>query len=193
METCTNPEMKTEARKTAKARLAAIPPETFTAAGAAAARRLPLIPRWGSFRSVLAFFSMKDEIDTRPVMETVLAAGKSLFAPRIEGEALVFYRIDRGSLAGHRGYREPKANPALALMPEDFPVLVLCPGLAFDRHLNRLGRGRGYYDRFFASLDSAGRHYTPLGLCMDCQLAGQVPAGPEDRRMEALLTESGIF
>lgn len=194
MELCTNPQNdKAELRKTAKARLAALPPEAFAAAGAAAALHLPLIPNWDSFRSALAFFPMKDEIDTRPVMETILAAGKSLFAPRIEGETLVFYRIGRGSLTGPRGYREPEANPALALGQEDFPVLVLSPGLAFDRSLNRLGRGRGYYDRFFASLDIKGRRYTSLGLCMDCQLADQVPAGPQDRRMDALLTESGII
>jgi 5-formyltetrahydrofolate cyclo-ligase len=192
METCTNPVEKAEIRKAAKARLAALSPEVFTAAGAAAARHLPLIPRWDSFRSVLIFFSMKGEIDTRPIMETTLTTGKSFFAPRIEGEALVFYRIDRGSLTEPRGYREPEANPALALRPEDFPVLVLCPGLAFDRRLNRLGRGRGYYDRFFDSLNTAGRQYSPLGLCMDCQLADQVPIGSQDKKMDAILTESGI-
>jgi len=187
METCTNPEEKAEARKAAKARLAAVSPEAFTAAGTAAARHLPLIPRWDSFRSVLAFFSMKDEIDTRPVMETVLAAGKSLFAPRIEGDALVFYRISRNDLLKPRGYREPEANPFLALCREDFPVLVLTPGLAFDRGLNRLGRGRGYYDRFFASLDAAGRQYTACGLCMDCQLTDHIPAGPKDKKMDSII------
>jgi len=187
METCTNPEEKAEARKAARARLAAIPPEAFAAAGVAAARHLPLIPGWDSFRSVLAFFSMKDELDTRPVMETVLAAGKSLFAPRIEGDLLAFYQINRNDLIRPRGYREPEADPFLALSREDFPILVLTPGLAFDRGLNRLGRGRGYYDRFFASLDAAGRQYTAIGLCMDCQLAGHIPAGPKDKKMDALL------
>jgi len=189
MKTCTNPVCKAEVRKTVKARLAALSPEAFTAAGTAAARYIPLIPRWDSFRSALIFFSMKDEIDTRPIMETILTAGKIFFAPRVEGETLVFYRMGRSSLTEPRGYREPDANPALALRQEDFPVLVITPGLAFDRRLNRLGRGRGYYDRFFASLDLAGRQYTPLGLCMDCQLLDQVPAGPLDKRMDALLTE----
>jgi 5-formyltetrahydrofolate cyclo-ligase len=194
MKTCTNPVCKAEVRKIVKAWLAALSPEAFTAAGVAAAHHISLIPRWDSFRSVLIFFSMKDEIDTRPIMEAALTAEKSLFTPRIEGEALVFYRISQVSLAEHRGYREPEANPALALRLEDFPVLVLCPGLAFDRRLNRLGRGRGYYDRFLDSFHhSADRKYTPFGLCMDCQLIDQVPIGPQDKQMDAILTESGII
>ena len=189
-------------RKTVKKLLAALTPKQFAAAGLAAAKQLPLIPGWEKFRSVLAFFSMKDEIDTEPIMETILKTEKFLFAPKIEEDMLVFYRIAQGNLENQvttsinvhfgNGYREPEADPALILKPKDFPALVLTPGLAFDRSLNRLGRGRGFYDRFFASLDAAGKKYTALGLCMDCQLVSEVPACSYDKKMDALITESGI-
>ena len=201
---------KAELRKTIKARLAALAPETLSAAGSTAARHLERIPRWNSFPSALAFFSMKDEIDTRPIMEAILKAGKALFVPRVEGESLGFYRVGRDSAAGNlfdsaidhvsdgpRRYREPEANPALSLKPDDFPILVITPGLAFDRRLNRLGRGRGYYDRFFAALNSgeaypAASQYTAVGLCLDCQLVDQVPVSPWDKKVNLLLTESGL-
>ena len=170
--------IKQEIRKAVKSRLAAALPHQFTAAGKAAALLLPSIPGWDRFRSVLLFSSMKDEIDTRPIMETVHNAGKPLFIPTVTGETLVFYR-------------EPTADTA-ALAAEDFPALVITPGLSFDRNLNRLGRGRSFYDRFFASLDAVQRDYTAMGICMDCQLVDEVPADPWDKKMDMLLTESGF-
>jgi len=201
--------LKAELRKAVKTRLAALSAGQLTASGLAAARHLSRVPRWGEFRSVLVFFSMKSEIDTLPIIETVFKAGKSLFAPRIEGENLAFYQFSQQNTAvtGNArrgladGYREPEADPAFILKKEDFPALVITPGLAFDRRLNRLGRGRGYYDRFFATLDSEirlephapGRNYTALGLCMDCQLVEEVPVEPCDKTMDLLLTESGLI
>jgi 5-formyltetrahydrofolate cyclo-ligase len=194
---------KPELRKTVRDNLAALSPKELTAAGSAAACYLGRIPRWNEFPSALAFFSMNNEIDTRPVMEAILQTGKSLFVPRIKGEDLAFYQIGQNDLESSAirfggGFREPEGDPRLILKPEDFPVLVITPGLAFDRRMNRLGRGKGYYDRFFASLDSkeshsAGRSYTALGLCMDCQVVEEVPVEPWDKRMDLLLTESGII
>ena len=194
---------KTTLRKIIKTQIAALSPEQFTAAGTAAAGQLPLLPHWDEFRSVLAFFSMKDEIDTRPIMEIIIKTGKSLFVPKIESKMLTFYRIDQNDLEHHTttasnttfgsGYREPKTDPNLILKPKNFPALVITPGLAFDRCRNRLGRGLGYYDRFFAALDLSGRNYTALGLCMPCQLAGKIPVDPWDKKMDALLTEALIL
>jgi 5-formyltetrahydrofolate cyclo-ligase len=101
---------------------------------------------------------------------------------------------------GGFGIREPE--PKTALMPEDFPVLVITPGLAFDRRGRRLGRGRGFYDRFFAELDSgclgplsADRafFYTALGLCMEAQLVPEVPAEDHDKTMDLVLAGNSLF
>lgn len=180
--------------------MAALGPEWFAAAGREAARYLPALPGWEGFRSALIFISMKDEIDTRPVIETALAAGKRVFVPRVEGEGMTFYRY--GATGG--GIAGEGAGPALgaALAPEDFPLLVLCPGLAFDRRGGRLGRGRGFYDRFLAGLDAGLPGSKPrggplsrtvAGLCGDCQLVEETPAESWDRPMEALLTERGLW
>ena len=191
--------LKAELRKAIKARLAALSAEQLSACGRAAARHLFCVPRWEEFRSVLVFFSISGEIDTLPVIETILKTGKSLFAPRVEGENLAFYRFGQNAASVSKvqrgfadGYREPAADPAFALKEEDFPALVITPGLAFDRRLNRLGRGRGYYDRFFSVLHLSGRSYTAMGLCMDCQLVDTVPVEPEDKTMDILLTENGF-
>jgi len=176
--------LKTELRKSIKARLATLTPETLSAAGVAAARYLEQIPRWENFSSVLAFVSMKDEIDTCPIMEAAQKAGKTLFAPRVDGETMTFYPIDPP-------YNPPR-NPRLPSASIRGPLLVFTPGLAFDRRLHRLGRGRGYYDRFFAAFDAAEQQYTAVGLCLDCQIVDEVPVCPWDKNMDLLLTESGV-
>lgn len=181
-------------RTQACSRLVSLKPEDFTAAGRDAARRLSLIPGWDDFCSVLAFISLPDEIDTQPVLETAFHAGKRVFVPRVEGESLEFRRIfpadDPGAFCrGCFGVREPEGGQILDA--EDFPVLAVVPGLAFDRNGGRLGRGGGYYDRFFAGLDAAGFPYTAAGFCVECQLVERVPVDLLDRIMDCVLVGRG--
>jgi 5-formyltetrahydrofolate cyclo-ligase len=148
---------------------------------------------------------MDDEIDTGPFFFKAEADGKSVFVPRIEGERLSFYRYIRPGgprtalRQGGFGIREPE--PETPLAPGDFPALVLTPGLAFDRWGCRLGRGRGFYDRFFAGLDAGclggppGRahSYTAVGLCIGAQMVPEVPAEDHDKTMDLVLAGNSLF
>jgi 5-formyltetrahydrofolate cyclo-ligase len=139
---------------------------------------------------------MKSEIDTGPLLENALQDGKRIFAPKVEAERLAFYpvfSVEGPWRKGPFGIREPAEAPEFPgrlnqTEAKDFPALILSPGLAFDRGGNRLGRGGGYYDRFFAELDARGLEYFALGLCMDFQLVKKVPSGENDKRMNGLVT-----
>jgi 5-formyltetrahydrofolate cyclo-ligase len=186
------PDPKEALRRELRARLAALPPDSFRGAGERLALRLLEHPAWQRYGSVLLFLSLKNEIDTQAIMEAAFGAGKKVFAPRVEGRDLVFYRIFPFEMNGAAwregafGIREPFPTPENRLKNGDFPALILTPGLAFDRQGGRLGRGRGYYDRFFAALDSGktALPYTAFGLCMECQLVSLVPLAPQDKRMD---------
>jgi 5-formyltetrahydrofolate cyclo-ligase len=188
------PHAKAALRKSARSRLAALTPEIFAAAGAAAAGFLPAVPGWEEAVSVLAFVSLPDEIAAGPVLEKVLSAGKKLFVPVVQEMDLIFIRIHSLDTLPAPGLgAESKTEGAQPLGPGDFPALVLCPGLAFDRNGGRLGRGGGYYDRFFAKLDSDGRRYTAAGLCLHCQIIDNVPAEAWDKKISGILCEKGYF
>jgi 5-formyltetrahydrofolate cyclo-ligase len=94
--------------------------------------------------------------------------------------------IDSGLVVERMGVREPAAGGQV-VPPGDLD-LILVPGLAFDEHGRRLGRGGGHYDRFLAGLSSAR-----VGVAFEVQLAPQVPAGPGDERVDAVATERRII
>ena len=94
---------------------------------------------------------------------------------------------------GHYGILEPKEELRFR---SDFQVepdqidLVIIPGLGFDRSCRRLGRGKGYYDRFITVL----RRNVPLiGVCFDEQIVERVPTEPHDRTLDYVVTPTQIF
>ncbi|MDR2370367.1 MAG: 5-formyltetrahydrofolate cyclo-ligase [Treponema sp.] len=193
---------KEEIRAGIQRRLKTLSKDVFDNKGAEAAARLWAWNDWGAYRSVLVFLSTAFEINTQPLLDLAFIDRKRVFAPRIEQSSLAFFRINPpapGERPGPRtegafGIREPP--PDLPLAAEDFPALVITPGLAFDRRGGRLGRGRGFYDRFFAALESgalpglpAGPAFTACGLCLELQITQTVPMESHDRKMDMILTE----
>ena len=179
-------------REEIKGQLRKVSGEEFRLQGAKAAALLSSSPIWSRHEHLFLFLSMKSEIDTQPLLETALRQGKKVFAPRVEARSLVFCRmLSLEWRKGPFGLREPPLSAAEE--KAGFPALILAPGLAFDREGNRLGRGGGYYDRFFAELDECRGEYLALGLCMDFQLVGRVPAEGHDKKVGGVLTGAGLF
>lgn len=175
----------------------------FSAQGEAAAARLRDSPIWPEVEAIFLFLSMKSEIDTQALIKMALEDRKKVFAPKVECEKLIFLPILTANgpwQTGQFGIREPMEEPREKGRPDsaasdNIPairnretLLIIAPGLAFDREGNRLGRGKGYYDRFFAEMDTDGRKYAAIGLCMDFQLFEKVPAGRHDKKMHGILT-----
>ena len=137
-------------------------------------------------RSVLFFSPLKDEPDVWPLVITVLAEGRQVALPRFDPvrESYVATEIrdaGRDIVVGKFGIREPASGrPAVELNRLD---LVLVPGVAFDARGGRLGRGKGYYDRLLASVCGM-----KCGVAFDEQMVDAVPAGPQDIRLNCILT-----
>ena len=179
---------KEQLRSEIKKYLHAVPREEFCSRGEKAAALLRSSPLWRRYATVFLFLSMKSEIETHPLLGAALKEGKKVLAPGVEDNRLVFRHVASAEgpwRKGPFGIREPTGAEA---GDGDFPALVLAPGLAFTREGTRLGRGGGYYDRFFAELDREKREYTALGFCMDFQIREEVPSAERDKKMDGFLT-----
>lgn len=142
--------------------------------------------------AVAAYWPIKDEFDTRPLLEVVAAQGGRLALPVIAGDSgrLIFREWTPGALLVPAGFGTlgPKDTA-----PEVLPGLVITPLLAFDRRGCRLGYGGGFYDRTITVLRAAGKCNYALGLGFSAQRVQQVPVGPEDARLDAIVTEAGVI
>lgn len=90
-------------------------------------------------------------------------------------------KIRKPKSNGQFGIREPKAS--CAEIPLERLGLILVPGVAFDLHGRRLGRGRGFYDRLLPEIRGV-----KCGVAFDEQMVDTVPAGRLDMRMDFVLT-----
>lgn len=135
---------------------------------------------------VAGFWPIKDEIDIRPLMAELLDQGCRLALPVVHkrGEPLSFraWRPGDSLEAGAFGTLQPSASGE-TLQPD----ALLVPLLACDEDGYRLGYGGGFYDRTLAGLRQR-RTVTAIGIGFDDQLVGSVPHGPEDERLDWLLT-----
>lgn len=183
---------KQELRRRMVGLLARYSQDQYDRAGFGAAQRIVQLEPWQQAEAVLLFMSMKGEIVTDPLVNEAFMSGKRVYVPRVEGPDLQFYRIRslcgpwvRGSF----GIREPEARNVDRLFYVERPEIrcfVLVPGLAFDPWGGRLGRGKGYYDRFLSSLGSFFSDCYTLGIGMEEQLVDRIPMGSMDRRLKGL-------
>jgi 5-formyltetrahydrofolate cyclo-ligase len=189
---------KAEARRRMRTVLARIPTEDLSSRSARAAARLVSTSWWREAEAVLAFLAMPGEPDPRAAVAAARAGGKTVAAPLIVDGELEFRVIagDTEPLA-RDAWGIPQPDPSWpAWVPAAAParVLVVTPGLAFDAQLHRLGRGRGYYDRFLARLRAVpGIRFTAVAFCLDEQVVDRVPRDERDQGVDAIVTDRRII
>ncbi len=142
--------------------------------------------------TVAGFHPIRGEIDPRPMMMVLADRGFPLALPAlVDDETMVFRRWAPGEalITGRFGLSEPPPHADIAV-----PDVILVPLAAFDRHGNRVGYGKGFYDRALARLDQAvPPGPRAIGLAFSVQAVDEVPAEPHDRPLDGILTEAGLF
>ena len=147
---------------------------------------LKLLDRYGP--TVAVYLPIGSEIDPRPLIGKLTDAGAKLALPCVLDDGSMVYRAyTRGDMLEQRpfGLLEPNAE-----VPEVQPTLVITPLLAFDRNGNRLGYGKGHYDRALSNLREQGRVFV-CGLAFFGQEVEQVPAEAHDVPLDWVMTERG--
>lgn len=132
-----------------------------------------------------AYWPIRSEADPRPLARALAALGARLALPVVDGDAMHFRVWDRDDELVPAGFGALGPGPAAARLA---PTIVLAPQLGFDAHGQRLGWGKGFYDRYLAQC--AARPFV-VGIAFACQQVVAIPSEPHDHRLDAVLTESG--
>lgn len=141
--------------------------------------------------TVLCYISLDDEICTDEIVRVLLNSGKSVGAPYCvdnNGNMDFYYITDFEDLRIQSfGVREPVIEKCKKVTSFDNTIIIL-PGLCFDSNGNRLGYGKGYYDRFLQihSLIS-------VGLCYNSLIVKKVPTDMYDKKADIIVTENDII
>ena len=144
-------------------------------------------------KNIFLFVSLPDEVNTHAILDSAWKSGKKIALPRIEDGKLAkmeFYSCSgwQDLVPGPLGLLQPVPSCCPA---ERCPDLMLVPGLAFDRSGNRVGYGKGFYDRYFAK---SGRANTFLmGVAYSWQVLPTVPVENTDYPVNAICTDKGLI
>ena len=152
---------------------------------------LTKVPELLAAAKIAAYWPIKGEVDIRPALETFQANGTEIYLPRVRGVNLEFIATPdlrlKDAPKGPFGIPCPDGEP----QPLSSVDCVLVPALGFDPEGNRLGRGKGYYDRALGTLNS-----TPIriGVGFSDQIVeeGLNPL-PHDVQMHLVVTEKTIY
>ena len=133
---------------------------------------------------VLLYWSMTDEVQTHAFVERWYKE-KTLLLPCVVGDDLVLrhYTGPECMVAGEQfGIGEPTGKEYTDLASVE---VIVVPGVAFDRQRNRMGRGRGFYDRLLKGTPNAVK----VGVAYDFQVLDAIPTEPHDVKMDRIVTE----
>ncbi len=140
---------------------------------------------------IMVFLSLPTEIDTSPIVLRAWQDRKRVLAPKVSWSQRRMLPVEIRSLTeevsdASMGIREPVSG-----IPFPIPLidLVIVPGLGFDEFGNRLGRGRGFYDRFLAHPEFRG---VSCAMALEEQMTTSIPVGPLDRRVDMLVTDQKV-
>lgn len=133
-------------------------------------------------RVVALFAPLPDEPDISPLIST-LYEKCTVVLPRINGDTMDFYPYSPHTMScGSYGINEPQGGEPVAPSAID---VMLVPGVSFTREGYRLGRGKGYYDRYMSQV---GFRAYRIGVCFEQQIVDILPVEEHDVRMDEILS-----
>ena len=138
------------------------------------------LQQFNDAQTIVAYWSLDDEVQTQRFVEKWYRK-KRIFLPIVVGDELIFKQFTgmTNMRKGAFGILEPTGA---ALTDTSSIDLVIVPGVAFDAQNNRMGRGRGFYDR---ALQQSGAF--KIGVAFNCQIFKQIPAIETDIPMDLVV------
>lgn len=162
-------------------------------------KKISSLQQYKDAHRILVYASMKSEVRTEELCQNALACGKQIYLPRVQGDEMFFYQVDEKSdlETSAWGVCEPREEDEKRFVPrENESILVIVPGVVFDKEGNRIGYGGGYYDKYLQYLkESVAGDVCAVALAYECQLveAGSIEREAHDICVDYVVTECEVY
>lgn len=143
-------------------------------------------PRYKNAEMILCYVDAKNEVMTSGIIEDAWRKGKKVAVPKVHGEVMKFYLIESYEQleSGCFGILEPKAE-CIEVTKVSEKSIVIMPGVAFDSQGNRIGYGKGYYDKYFSKYPKVYK----IAIAFSLQIVPEIPADRFDIKADCVITE----
>jgi len=145
------------------------------------------MPVWKQAQNILCYWSLPDELPTHDSVNQWLADGKCIYLPRVKGDNLEVVPY-HGAQSLDDNNKFHIGEPVGDAVDPSCIELIIVPAVALDSKRNRLGRGKGFYDRLLSDT-----HCPTIGVVCDFQLVEEVPVEPHDRPLDCVVTSDGVI
>ncbi len=141
-----------------------------------------------SARAVLVYADFDGEVQTGRIIADLEQRGVNVYLPLILSDTeFVPCRMTKNVQKNRYGIDEPVPCETAPKASGKID-LAICPGVGFDRLGNRLGYGKGYYDRYLS-----GETCYKIGLAYEAQIVAALEDGPDDVAMNCVITEKAVY
>lgn len=151
-------------------------------------------------KSIMVYMDFKNEVNTKAFITEALAEGKKIIIPYTDVEKVLIIPVEINSLDDlvlcKFGYLEPKKEALNNPYDIEKIELIIVPGVAFDKRKNRIGFGKGYYDKFLRNRNALTNEITSakaFALAYEFQVFEEIPAEEHDIKMDKIFTEENIY
>ena len=187
---------KKELRKEAKSYRKSLSENDRLDKSSAIINNLKALKEYQKAEVILMYASLPDEVETLSLIHEFTEEGKrQVYCPVTQGDEMEFYRIlsldDLKEGNFHVLEPEPSAERRLVLQ-NDVYYCMLMPGLMFDKKGNRLGYGKGYYDKYLARVPE-NVNLTTIALSYESMVKDAIPAEETDWRADYVVTKNEVI
>lgn len=153
------------------------------------------LPELHNAQHVLVYVGYRSEVSTRFLIQELLHVGKSIYVPWCENDELRLFRMESLEELQPGAFNIPEPPVDLRTRKDRQGKAtsldaIFLPGLAFDFNGNRLGQGKGYYDRLLAEVSE---NCTLIGLAFAVQVVEEVPTEPHDVPLDVIVTDEKVI
>jgi len=183
---------KRRIRQLIRQRLEQMDPMARYARSLAACKHLTHQEEFIRAEAIMIYLSTDHEVDTASIALAAWQMDKTVTVPKVAWDhkhmvPVAITSLETDVAPGRNGVRQPNGDQPVLLAEID---LIVVPGLAFDRHGLRIGRGGGFYDRFLAAEDCRA---VICGLAFHEQVVDDISAEPHDRAVGMLVTDEEVL